>query len=188
VEESRVMVACGAGAGLAAVYNAPLGGALFVLEGLLGTVSLPVVLPALTTSAIAVVFAWWGLGSHALYSVPHFPVSASLIVWSIVMGPFFGIGAFWFTELANTSRAHATRNWQLPMLSLINFTAIGLLAIEYPQLLGLSRRVFTCTQRCARAGTHRVACRRARTRRDDTQPNEAPASVRRRRFARRRHA
>jgi H+/Cl- antiporter ClcA len=32
VAQSRIMVACGAGAGLAAVYNVPLGGAVFVLE------------------------------------------------------------------------------------------------------------------------------------------------------------
>ncbi len=46
VREQQVMVACGAGAGLAAVYNVPLGGALFVLEVLLGTFSLDVVIPA----------------------------------------------------------------------------------------------------------------------------------------------
>lgn len=34
-DERRIVVACAAGAGLAAVYNVPLGGALFVLESLL---------------------------------------------------------------------------------------------------------------------------------------------------------
>ena len=41
-----------------------------------------------------------------------------------------------FRELATASRASAQRNWQLPVLSLLNFTAIGLLAIAFPQLLG----------------------------------------------------
>src|SRR5262249_50468401 len=36
-EEKRMLIACGAGAGLAAVYNVPLGGAVFILEVLLGT-------------------------------------------------------------------------------------------------------------------------------------------------------
>src|SRR4029077_6222400 len=40
-EYTRIMVACGAGAGLAAVYNVPFGGTLFTLEVLLGTFSLP---------------------------------------------------------------------------------------------------------------------------------------------------
>ena len=52
--QRRLLVACGAGAGMAAVYNAwPLGGALFALEVLLGTLTLPLVLPALATSLIA---------------------------------------------------------------------------------------------------------------------------------------
>jgi H+/Cl- antiporter ClcA len=37
---TRIMIACGAGAGLAAVYNVPLGGTLFTLEVLLGTLEL----------------------------------------------------------------------------------------------------------------------------------------------------
>src|SRR6266478_5603575 len=40
-ECTRIIIACGAGAGLAAVYNVPLGGTLFTLEVLLGTFSLP---------------------------------------------------------------------------------------------------------------------------------------------------
>ena len=51
--QRRLLVACGAGAGMAAVYNVPLGGALFALEVLLGTLTLPLVLPALATSLIA---------------------------------------------------------------------------------------------------------------------------------------
>ncbi len=47
--QRRLLVACGAGAGMAAVYNVPLGGALFALEVLLGTLTLPLVLPALLT-------------------------------------------------------------------------------------------------------------------------------------------
>ena len=38
--QRRLLVACGAGAGMAAVYNVPLGGALFAVEVLLGTLSL----------------------------------------------------------------------------------------------------------------------------------------------------
>ena len=49
-ETRRIMIACGAGAGLAAVYNVPLGGALFTLEVLLGTFRLEALVPALATS------------------------------------------------------------------------------------------------------------------------------------------
>ncbi len=136
VQESRLMVACGAGAGLAAVYNVPLGGAVFVLEVLLGTFSMSALLPALATSVIGAVVAWIGLGNEALYTIPHFDLSNGLIVWAIVMGPLFGIAAFGFVELTSRARDSAPSDWKLPVLSVINFTMIGLLAISFPQLLG----------------------------------------------------
>lgn len=136
VEETRVMVACGAGAGLAAVYNVPLGGAVFVLEVMFATFNLRVLVPALATSTIAAFVAWIGLGNESQYTVPHFGLCASLVAWSIVMGPVFGVAAYAFTEATKAARAKAPRNWQLPVLSLLNFVAIGLLAIYFPQLLG----------------------------------------------------
>jgi chloride channel protein, CIC family len=51
--QRRLLVACGGGAGLAAVYNVPLGGALFTAEILCGSISLPIMLPALACSGIA---------------------------------------------------------------------------------------------------------------------------------------
>ena len=46
-EQRRLMVAIGAGAGMAAVYSVPLGGALFALEVLRGALALRLVMPAL---------------------------------------------------------------------------------------------------------------------------------------------
>jgi H+/Cl- antiporter ClcA len=79
-EESRIMVACGAGAGLAAVYNVPLGGALFTLEVLLESFSLSSVIPAVATSAIASYIAWIGLGDDTPYLLPRLAVTGSLVV------------------------------------------------------------------------------------------------------------
>src|ERR1700755_834961 len=56
-EYARIMIACGAGAGLAAVYNVPLGGTLFTLEVLLGTFSLFTSVAALATCIIATLVA-----------------------------------------------------------------------------------------------------------------------------------
>src|SRR5580704_15330498 len=52
-EQRRLLVACGAGAGMAAAYGVPLGGALFSLEVMRGRLALRAVLPALFASMIA---------------------------------------------------------------------------------------------------------------------------------------
>jgi H+/Cl- antiporter ClcA len=134
--DSRIMVACGAGAGLAAVYNVPLGGAVFVLEVLLGTFSWPVLLPAVVSSSIAAVVAWIGLGNEHQYMVPSLTLTAPLVVWSAVCGPIFGVAAWGFTELMNRSRANAPKDWRLPVFSLLNFAVIGVLVMHFPQLPG----------------------------------------------------
>ncbi len=114
-EFRRVMVACSAGAGLAAVYNVPLGGTLFVLEVLLATLSLPALIPAFATCVIATVVAWVGLGNESQYSLPPLAISSQLVVWSIVMGPVFGFAAYWFVRVAGAVRTHAPRDWRLPL-------------------------------------------------------------------------
>ena len=136
VAQSRIMVACGAGAGLAAVYNVPLGGAVFVLEVLLGTFGWPALVPAIVTSSIAALVAQVGLGDEHQYLVPSMTVSASLVAWSVVCGPIFGAAAWGFTELMKRSRAAAPKDRRLPVLSLLNFAIIGVLAMHFPQLPG----------------------------------------------------
>jgi H+/Cl- antiporter ClcA len=135
-QECRVMVACGAGAGLAAVYNVPLGGALFVLEVLMGTFTASVAIPALVTSVIAAVVSWIGLGDEAQYTVPHFSISYGLVIWSIVMGPVLGFLAYWFSRAAAAARAQAPRGWLLLPCCVLALGVLGVFAIRYPQLLG----------------------------------------------------
>src|SRR6201996_1860892 len=83
VGQRRLLVACGGGAGLAAVYNVPLAGALFTAEVMVGTLALPVVLPALACSGIATAVAWIYLPDHATYlDIPAYPFTTTLLVWS----------------------------------------------------------------------------------------------------------
>ncbi|KWO45886.1 chloride channel protein [Burkholderia sp. MSMB1459WGS] len=135
-DDCRLMVACGAGAGLAAVYNVPLGGAIFVLEVLLGTFEWRALVVAIVTSAIAAIVAWIGLGNEHQYTVPAFVPSTPLVAWSIVCGPLFGVAAYGFVRLTTRARANAPKDWRLPVFALLNFAAVGVLATRFPQLLG----------------------------------------------------
>lgn len=135
-DDCRLIVACGAGAGLAAVYNVPLGGAVFVLEVLLGTFAPRAMIAALVTSTVAAVVAWSGLGNEQQYVVPAFVASAPLLIWAAVCGPLFGLAAYGFVQLTSSARAHAPRGVNLVVLSVLNFAAIGALTMVFPQLAG----------------------------------------------------
>jgi H+/Cl- antiporter ClcA len=135
--QRRLLVAAGAGAGMAAVYNVPLGGALYALEVLLGTLALPLVLPALLTSLIATAVAWLVVPTHATYAIGSYHVSGALIVWAVLAGPLAGLVAVaWVRLIAAANRARPSRRAARLAAPLVVFTALGALAIEYPQLLG----------------------------------------------------
>jgi H+/Cl- antiporter ClcA len=121
---------------MAAVYNVPLGGALFALEVLLGTLTLPLVLPALATSAIATAVAWIALPTASTYHVPSYAVSGSQIVWALIVGPLAGVAAVaWVRLIAWVHRIRPTGRMRL-IAPTVALTALGVVAIEYPELLG----------------------------------------------------
>ena len=86
-EQRRLLVACGAGAGMSAAYGVPLGGALFSMEVMRGVLALRYVLPALMASVVATAVAWTMLPDAPTYVIPGYGSSASVVVWALVAGP-----------------------------------------------------------------------------------------------------
>jgi CIC family chloride channel protein len=140
--QRRLLVACGAGAGMAAVYNVPLGGALFALEVLLGTLTLPLVLPALATTLIATAVAWIALPHAPTYQIPHYDVHASQVVWALLAGPLAGFAAIVWIRLVGYSHSLRPSGSRARLIApVVVFAALGALAIQYPQLLGNGKPV-----------------------------------------------
>ena len=136
-EEARVLLACGAGAGLAAVYNVPLAGALFAMEVLLASYAWRSFVPAVVTALIATGVSRLCLGDATQYDVPPFAVDGSLVAWALVAGPLIGVAAFAFRRTAEVVRPKRGRHdWRTIVLSLAVFAGIGLLAGPFPDLLG----------------------------------------------------
>jgi CIC family chloride channel protein len=135
--QRRLLVACGAGAGLAAVYNVPIGGAFFTIEVLLGSAVLPSVLPALACSLVATFTAWLYLPQHATYvDVPSYHWSATLVVWSVLASPVIGLLAVAYIRLIGwVSYRRASGLWSVPAM-VGAFGALGCAGIAYPQLFG----------------------------------------------------
>jgi chloride channel protein, CIC family len=136
VWQRRLLVASGAGAGFAAVYNVPLGGSLFALEVLLGSLVLPLALPALATSVIATAVAWSTLGTHATYHLPQPSLHPSQMVWALLAGPIIGVaGVAWVRTVRLAARLRPTGRARY-LAPLAVFMALALVSLQYPQLLG----------------------------------------------------
>ena len=135
-EERRILIACGAGAGLAAIYNVPLGGTVFILEVLLGTFAPRALVPAIVTSVVATMVAWIGLGDAPQHMVPSLEISPSLIAWSIIAGPVFGVAAYGFRAVTRAATTHTPQGWHRVPWCLAVFFGVGLLAMLFPQLPG----------------------------------------------------
>jgi chloride channel protein, CIC family len=135
--QRRLLVSCGAGAGLAAVYNVPLGGALFTAEILVGSITLATVLPAFACSCIATLTARCYLPAHAIYTgIPAYHTSATLLVWALVVGPLVGIVALVYIRLIGWVSHHRARGRALLFAPILGFGVLGLLGLPYPQLFG----------------------------------------------------
>lgn len=139
--QRRFMAACGAGAGMAAVYNVPLGGALFVLEVLMGTLSLSLVLPAFVCCAIATAVAWPLLPNAPIYVIPAYKLSAPEVVWASLSGPVMGLGAVVYMRAIILAHRHMPKGWRIIPVALSVCAGLGLLSIHYPQLLGNGRNI-----------------------------------------------
>jgi CIC family chloride channel protein len=90
----RLFVACGAAAGIACAYNAPLTGAFFVAEIVLGSIAMESFLPLVVASVVATVISRQFLGSSPVYHMPSFPpVPNWQLVADVVLGLLAGLTA-----------------------------------------------------------------------------------------------
>lgn len=135
--QRSILIACGAGAGLAAIYNVPLAGAVFAAELYLGTISLPFVLPALLASGVATAVSWITLRTGPAYDIPRLPhPTVSVLIFALALGPILGVLSGGYIRVIVWATDHQPKGRWLVMEPIILFGLLGLLAIQYPLLLG----------------------------------------------------
>lgn len=135
--QRRLVVACAGGAGLACVYNVPLGGALFTCEVLLGSFALPTVLAALATSLIATATAWVYLPTSPTYlDIPAFHLNATLTVFALPAGLVIGAIAITYVRVVGWASHVRARGAHILWVMPLTFVGVGVLGIWYPQLFG----------------------------------------------------
>jgi len=135
-EDRRIIVACGAGAGLAAVYSIPISGAIYTLEILLVSRSRRAVAAAFCTSAIAVLISTGFTRPTPFYSVPTLTPSLSLTVFAALIGPLLGATGWAFKQAVTRVGAARTRDWRLLALLPTASFLVGIIAVWVPSVLG----------------------------------------------------
>ena len=135
-EDRRIIVACGAGAGLAAVYSIPLSGTIYTLEILLVSLSARAVAPALITSGIAVLISTGFTRPAFFYTVPTLTPSLSLTVFSALMGSALGAAGWAFKKAVARISAERPRDWRVLVALPIASFLVGVTSVWVPSVVG----------------------------------------------------
>jgi H+/Cl- antiporter ClcA len=140
-EQRRLLVACGAGAGMGAAYGVPLGGALFSLEVMRGVLALRYVLPALFSSVVATAVSWLALPDAPTYLIPAYTSSLSSVVWALVAGPIAGVASVGYVRAVTWADRSKPQGWRRLTAPLLGLGLLGAVSISFPQLLGNGRDI-----------------------------------------------
>lgn len=134
----RLMVACGAAAGIASAYNAPVGGAMFVAEIVLGTIAMESFGPLVFASVMATIVARMFLGGHPLFTVPRFTLVTYFEIFPyILLGLVCGVMSPYFRGMLSQSARFMGR-LPVPIFArmLLGGLVVGLLSVVVPDVWG----------------------------------------------------
>ena len=135
----RLLVACGAAAGLASGCNAPIAGAVFAAQIVLGNFSMGMFAPLVVASVIASIISRGFFGVKQWYTVPAFPEFTRLseLPWFLVLGILSGIvGAFFLKSLRWAHGLFDQSRVPLYGRLAMGGLMVGLIGIIYPQVWG----------------------------------------------------
>ncbi|MGB2990157.1 MAG: chloride channel protein [Candidatus Zixiibacteriota bacterium] len=135
----KVLVGCGAAAGISATFNAPIAGVLFALEIILGDFTMYAFSPVIISSVTATVISRAFLGNYPAFIVPAYDLVS---VWEMPMyiglGLLAGIFSVLFIKVLYKSEdifeALKIRNSLKPALGGL---ILGIIGLFYPQVFGV---------------------------------------------------
>jgi chloride channel protein, CIC family len=145
VPQRRHLVACGAAAGIASAYNAPIAGAFFVAEIVLGTVVVESLGPLILASVVATFTTRAFHGESPLYLSPDLGLHTR---WEIVplcaIGIFLGLLApLYLRVLRRTEWLFSKLDLPVPAKLGLGGAVVGLLAMFYPEVCGNGQGLVT---------------------------------------------
>ncbi len=134
---NRTLVACGIAAAIAASFNTPLAGVIFVMEVVMMEYTLasfaPVILSAVTATTLTRIV----YGSMPAFHIPPLQLGSLLeLPYVVLMGIVLGTLAALFIHLLQRSTL-LFANWPVWLRFTLGGLAVGLLALVAPQIMGI---------------------------------------------------
>ena len=138
-EDCRVLLAAGAGAGLATAFNAPIAGAVFVLEELVRRFDLRIAIAALGATSTAIAVSRMFLGDTPDFRVEPLADPGLVVrLLCFALGLAAGLFAIVYnrTLLGTLAASDRIRGWPVELRAALIGAAVGVLAWFAPDLVG----------------------------------------------------
>jgi len=135
----RTLVGCGAAAGIAATFNAPVAGSMFALEIILGDFGLAIFSPIVISSVVATAVSRHFLGNTPAFIVPAYKlVSAWELPLYAVLGLFCALVAVTFTTVLYRSEdLFDALKFPGYLKAVLGGFILGLMGLLFPHVLGV---------------------------------------------------
>jgi CIC family chloride channel protein len=135
----KTLIGCGAAAGIAATFNAPIAGALFSLEILLGDFGLSAFSPVVLSSVLATTISRHYFGDFPSFIVPSYALQSN---WEIFIYPVLGVLAglmaiLFVTTLYKCEDIFDKLHIPSFLKPAIGGLLLGILLLRWPQVFGV---------------------------------------------------
>ncbi|MGF6814242.1 CIC family chloride channel protein [Paraburkholderia atlantica] len=134
----RLLVACGAAAGITSAYSAPIAGAFFVTEIVLGSIAMESFGPVVVAAVVANITMREFAGYKPPYEMPEFPtVTGPEVLLFVALGALCGAAAPQFLRLLDASkRTFRKLPVALPVRLAIGGLVVGIISVAEPEVWG----------------------------------------------------